>query len=73
MWRAALGARADVVTITSYNEWAEGTQIEPAAWRPTRPGYLTYDGAYGLRGRASERAYLTRTAHWTRRLAAASP
>ena len=33
MWRAALSARADLVTITSYNEWNEGTQIEPASTR----------------------------------------
>jgi glycoprotein endo-alpha-1,2-mannosidase len=71
MWRSALRARADAVTITSYNEWAEGTQIEPAASRPTRPGYLTYEGAYGLRGAAAERAYLGRTAHWTRVLRSA--
>ena len=30
MWRGAIRAAADVVTITSYNEWHEGTQIEPA-------------------------------------------
>jgi glycoprotein endo-alpha-1,2-mannosidase len=63
MWRAALDADADVVTITSYNEWGEGTQIEPAAGGG---GYESYDGAYGLRGRAAQRAYLTRTAYWTR-------
>jgi hypothetical protein len=63
MWRAALDARADVVTITSYNEWGEGTQIEPAG----RGGrYESYDGAYGLRGRAAQRAYITRTAYWAR-------
>jgi glycoprotein endo-alpha-1,2-mannosidase len=70
MWRAALGARADLVTITSYNEWHEGTQIEPARSSPPA-GYLTYRGAYGLRGKASERAYLQRTRFWTRRLARA--
>jgi glycoprotein endo-alpha-1,2-mannosidase len=69
MWSAALRARADFVTITSYNEWNEGTQIEPATSDPIRPGYLTYDGAYGLRGVAAEGAYLKRTARWTHRLA----
>jgi glycoprotein endo-alpha-1,2-mannosidase len=62
MWRAALDARADVVTITSYNEWGEGTQIEPAG----RGGrYESYVGTYGLWGRAAARAYIKRTAYWT--------
>jgi hypothetical protein len=65
MWKAALAARADVVTITSYNEWHEGSQIEPA--RAARDGYLGYDGAWGLRGKAAERAYLDRTAYWSDR------
>ena len=67
MWRSALGADADLITITSYNEWSEGTQIEPAG----RGGrYESYDGAYGLRGRAAAWAYVRRTAYWTSRLAA---
>ena len=66
MWRAAIRARPDAVTITSYNEWNEGTQIEPASSDPVRHGYLTYEGAYGLRGRAAERAYVVRTRFWTR-------
>jgi hypothetical protein len=62
MWRAAEAAGADLVTITSYNEWGEGTQIEPAGHGGR---YESYDGAYGLRGRAAERAYITRTRYWT--------
>jgi glycoprotein endo-alpha-1,2-mannosidase len=67
MWRAAIASGADRVTITSFNEWHEGTQIEPAA-----PGehhglyrYLSYDGAWGQHGVAAEGAYLTRTRYWS--------
>jgi glycoprotein endo-alpha-1,2-mannosidase len=67
MWRAAVTASADLVTITSYNEWSEGTQIEPASSRES--GYETYDGTYGLAGRDAQRAYLLRTAYWTAQLA----
>jgi glycoprotein endo-alpha-1,2-mannosidase len=65
MWTAAIAARADEVTITSYNEWHEGTQIEPAAggWHG-RYRYLSYDGAWGLEGAAAETAYLDRTSYW---------
>lgn len=66
MWRGAVRARADLVTITSYNEWHEGTQIEPA--RAGRSGYESYEGAWGLQGRAAETAYLDRTAFWVQRL-----
>jgi hypothetical protein len=62
MWRSALRAHADMVTITSYNEWHEGTQIEPAADAGLQ--YESYDGAYGLHGKAAQRAYLDRTAWW---------
>jgi glycoprotein endo-alpha-1,2-mannosidase len=65
MWRGAIRAHSDLVTITSYNEWHEGTQIEPA--RPSWLGYQGYDGAWGRRGPAAEDAYLDRTAYWVRR------
>jgi hypothetical protein len=64
LWRAALKAHPDGVTITSFNEWGEGTQIEPAA---PRAGYLSYNGSWGLQGLAAEDSYLTRTAYWTAR------
>jgi glycoprotein endo-alpha-1,2-mannosidase len=66
MWHAALTAGADRITITSFNEWQEGTQIEPAA-TALRLGayrYFSYDGAWGLHGVAAENAYLDRTAYW---------
>ena len=67
-WRAAACAHPDVVTISSYNEWHEGTQIEPAtSTPPDRRMYQTYNGAYGKHGRAAERAYLQRTAQWAQR------
>jgi glycoprotein endo-alpha-1,2-mannosidase len=64
MWQSAIRAGANLVTITSYNEWHEGTQIEPAR---ARRGYHGYDGAWGTRGKDAERAYVDRTAYWTAR------
>jgi len=68
MWERAVRAQPDLVTITSYNEWHEGTQIEPA--RAVGAPYGSYEGAYGRTGRAAERAYLDRTAYWVKRLRA---
>jgi glycoprotein endo-alpha-1,2-mannosidase len=68
MWKTALRAGADVVTITSYNEWQEGTQIEPARVALGKP---SYEGAWGKRGMAAQRAYLAATTEWTTRLGAA--
>jgi glycoprotein endo-alpha-1,2-mannosidase len=65
MWKTALLARPDLVTITSYNEWQEGTQIEPAQSQVGRPGY---EGAWGRSGLAAQRAYLEATARWAARL-----
>ena len=69
MWSGAIRAQADVITVTSYNEWHEGTQIEPA--RHGKSGYESYEGAWGLSGPAAERSYLERTGYWTARFARA--
>jgi hypothetical protein len=69
MWRTALAARPDLVTITSYNEWQEGTQIEPAQ---EQVGRLAYNGAWGRRGLAAQGAYLEATARWAARFQALS-
>jgi hypothetical protein len=65
-WEAALGVgvRPDLVTITSFNEWLEGTQIEPAIADPGSP-YLDY-------GEVPPDGYLDRTRQWIDRAAAAT-
>jgi glycoprotein endo-alpha-1,2-mannosidase len=68
LWKTALKAGADIVTITSYNEWQEGTQIEPARVAVGKP---SYEGAWGRSGVSAQRAYLEATARWTARLGAA--
>jgi glycoprotein endo-alpha-1,2-mannosidase len=70
MWHAAVRARADLITITSYNEWHEGSQIEPAR---AFGSYRGYDGAWGQVGRAAEGAYLARTAYWAARFTGRGP
>jgi len=64
MWRYAVRARSDIVTVTSYNEWQEGTQIEPARARSERGNY---EGAWGKHGIPAQRAYLQATARWVER------
>src|SRR5581483_6327185 len=70
LWTAALAAGPDAVSITSFNEWGEGTQIEPAA---VHRGYRSYEGAWGLTGAAAQNAYLTRKAFWAARAHASPP
>jgi hypothetical protein len=67
LWKAAFAAGADVVSITSWNEWHEGTQIEPAKPYifPSDNYYSPgYEGVYGKTGAAAETAYMARTAQW---------
>jgi glycoprotein endo-alpha-1,2-mannosidase len=74
MWHMAIASGADRVTITSFNEWHEGTQIEPAigGWHG-RWRYYSYDGSWGLHGVAAEDAYLVRTRYWSDVFRSTSP
>ena len=59
MWRSALEAGVNAVTITSYNEWGEGTQIEAA--RPHAPANGT---AYADYLPNAPDFYMRRTREW---------
>ena len=70
MWQAALGAGAEWVSVTTFNEWHEGTQIEPArAFTTEARSYVDFGGAYGKTGIAAQTAYLERTAYWVGKMA----
>lgn len=62
-WRAALAANPAFVSITSFNEWHEGTQIEPAVPFQKYKDYLPKDPEYYLR-KTSEWARVMRPLHF---------
>ena len=64
-WSQLAQQKPEGVAVVSFNEWHEGTQIEPAI--PYQYGTYTYPDYvqhYGLTGAAAASAYLSRTAYW---------
>lgn len=61
MFEAAIGCSPRLISITSYNEWHEGTQIEPSV--PKKIEGYTYENYQPLK----PDYYLKRTAHWVNR------
>jgi glycoprotein endo-alpha-1,2-mannosidase len=58
MFEAAIGIHPEVIAITSFNEWHEGTQIEPAI--PKKVDNYQYEDYLPL----PSEWYLDRTAYW---------
>ena len=65
MWQAAVATGPEWIGIVSFDEWHEGTQIEPARdFASGSRSYSGYEGAWGITGADAPRAYLARTAYW---------
>jgi glycoprotein endo-alpha-1,2-mannosidase len=69
MWQAAIGAKADIVSVTSYNEWGEGTQIEPASSKQGYESYESYSEGNAASSPHQSHLYVNATQRWARRLA----
>jgi glycoprotein endo-alpha-1,2-mannosidase len=64
-WKKTIIADPEFVAVISFNEWHEGTQIEPAIRiQKVQPPYLSYEKAYSKTGVPAQFSYLRRTARW---------
>lgn len=65
MWQAAIAAGPEWISVTSFNEWHESTEIEPAKdFQAATRTYTGYGGAFGASAADAPEAYLVRTAYW---------
>jgi glycoprotein endo-alpha-1,2-mannosidase len=72
LWTEMVREKPEAVSVISFNEWHEGTQIEPTTPH-TYNGftYSNFEGAYGLTGTDASTAYMNRTASWVSQYKAA--
>jgi len=70
-WIAALAAKPDIVSITSYNEWHEGTQIE-AAIPKTIQVTINSEGSYSYEDYSplEPNYYMDKTHEWAQKFVA---
>ena len=76
MWRAAIAAQRrprDDHVVQRVARGHPDRACGPSRGRRGRYRYLSYDGAWGLHGRAAEYAYLVRTRYWSDVLRSTSP
>ena len=64
-WRTAVAAAPDVVSVTSFNEWHEGTQVEEAVPHVAADGRFTYLDYSPM----EKDFYLRKTAEWVEKFA----
>jgi len=62
MWAPLAAQKVEFASVCSFNEWHEGTQIEPA--KPHHIGWWFSRYDYQNYGPLASDAYLTRTAYW---------
>jgi glycoprotein endo-alpha-1,2-mannosidase len=71
MWQAAIAAGPEWIGVVSFDEWHEGTQIEPAVDHSAGSRtYTGYAGAWGSTAADAPDAYLNRTAYWVTKFGA---
>lgn len=69
MFNYAHASLPTFISITSFNEWHEGSMIEPAQAKQVDGGgytYLDFNGSFGgLQGSDAQFSYIDRTKYWT--------